>query len=87
MVAEMPNETSPSSLPDLESRARQAEKIAQNPERYKVCLCCDSIVTSKVVICPNCHGYRFEQNQVQVATHARYLGTREQSSVLASDLE
>ena len=83
LVAEMPNDTSQ----DIESRALQAEKIAQDPGRYKVCLCCDSIVTTKVVICPNCHGYRFEDDQSHVASHARYLGTREQSSVLASDLE
>jgi uncharacterized paraquat-inducible protein A len=72
---------------DLESRARQAEKIVKNPEKYKVCVCCDSIVTAKVVICPNCHGYRYDRDHESVVSQARYLGAREQNSVLASDLE
>lgn len=72
---------------ELQDRARQAEKIAKNPQKYKVCVCCDSIVTAKVVICPNCHGYRFDGDPLNVASQARILGSREQHSVLASDLQ
>lgn len=71
----------------LHERAQQAEKIAKNPQKYKVCTCCDSIVTSKVVLCPNCHGYRFDDTASVVVAQARYLGAREQHSVLSSDLE
>ena len=71
----------------LEQRAQQAAKIIQNPTRYKVCLGCDSIVASKVTLCPNCHGYRFEDDQQSVVSQARELGRREQHSVVASDLE
>lgn len=78
----MPNDTE-----ELADRARQAEKIAKNPEKYMVCLCCESIVTSKVVICPNCHGYRFDLDPQSIVSQAKFLGTREQNSVLASDLE
>ncbi len=72
---------------NLEDRARQACKIARNPDKYKVCLCCESIVTGKVVICPNCHGYRFNGTRSAVVAQAEFLGKREQHSVLVTDLE
>ena len=77
----------PNDAKELADRALQAEKIAKNPEKYMVCLCCESIVISKVVICPNCHGYRFDLDHHSIVSQARFLGTREQNSVLASDLE
>ena len=71
----------------LQQRAQQAAKIIQDPGRYKVCLGCESIVAAKVTLCPNCHGYRFDQDRDQVISQARELGQREQHSVIASDLE
>jgi hypothetical protein len=53
---------------------------------YKVCEGCDSIVTAEVVICPNCHGYRFDADPTRVVDQAVELGTREQRSVTAEDL-
>jgi hypothetical protein len=47
---------------------------------------CDSIVASKVNICPNCHAYRFECDEDAVVTQARALSSREQNSVVAEDL-
>ncbi len=47
---------------------------------------CDSIVASKVNICPNCHAYRFECNEDAVVSQARVLSSREQNSVVAEDL-
>lgn len=71
----------------LQQRAQQAARIIQDPGRYKVCLGCESIVAVKVTLCPNCHGYRFDQDRDQVVSQARELGQREQHSVIASDLE
>lgn len=71
----------------IQQRAQQAAKIIQNPGRYKVCMGCESIVAAKVTLCPNCHGYRFEEDREQVVSQARELGRREQHSVIASDLE
>jgi RNA polymerase subunit RPABC4/transcription elongation factor Spt4 len=47
---------------------------------------CDSIVASKVNICPNCHAYRFEIDADTVVAQAKALSTREQNSVVAEDL-
>jgi len=71
--------------PALE-RARRAREIAESPAAYKVCEGCESIVTQRVVTCPNCHGYRFDETPARVVTQARDLGARERKSVIAEDL-
>ena len=68
------------------SRAETAAKIAANPTDYKVCEGCNSIVGGSTSICPNCHSYRFDATAAQVIRQARILGSREQTSVTASDL-
>lgn len=77
----MPNED-----PALMERARRARRIVRNPTHYKVCLGCDSIVASKVSLCPNCHSYRFEDESGFVVRQARMLSQRQQHSVVAEDL-
>lgn len=67
-------------------RTRKAWEIAQNPKGYKVCEGCDSIVVEASVTCPNCHGYRFDDNPSRVSDQALELGSREQRSVTAEDL-
>jgi hypothetical protein len=70
----------------LAERAKRARRIVKNPALYKVCFGCDSIVASKVNICPNCHAYRFECDEARVVHQAHALSTREQNSVVAEDL-
>ncbi len=70
----------------LEERARKAQEIAAHADRYKVCEGCESIVAARVVDCPNCHGYRFDDAAERVITQALSLGSREQTSVVADDL-
>jgi uncharacterized protein YlaI len=69
-----------------QDRLVKAREIANNPVAYKVCEGCDSIVPAEVVICPNCHGYRFDADTSRVVDQAVELGTREQRSVTAEDL-
>ena len=71
---------------DPESRQAKAAKIAANPQGYKVCEGCDSIVGAGAVLCPNCHSYRFDASAERVILQARALGSREQTSVTAGDL-
>ena len=70
----------------LADRAARAEKIIAAPGSFKVCEGCDSIVTARVVDCPNCHGYRFDESPERVVEQARLLATRPQQSVTAQDL-
>jgi hypothetical protein len=70
----------------LAERAKRARRIVKNPTLYKVCFGCDSIVASKVNICPNCHAYRFECDEARVVDQAHALSMREQNSVVAEDL-
>ncbi len=70
----------------LSERARKAERIIAKPTDYKVCEGCDSIVTSRVATCPNCHGYRFDDDPDTVITQARLLASRPQKSVASDDL-
>ena len=71
----------------IEDRSRKAQEIINAPERYKMCEGCESIVAERVSTCPNCHGYRFDASAERVIDQARALGGREQTSVLAEDLE
>ncbi len=72
--------------PALMERARRARRIVRNPTQYKVCLGCDSIVASKVSLCPNCHSYRYEVEPAFVVHQAQVLSQRQQHSVVAEDL-
>jgi ribosomal protein L32 len=70
----------------LKDRARKAAKIVSQPSDYKVCEGCESIVRLHVVTCPNCHGYRFDDDAGAVVIHAKLLASREQRSVVEEDL-
>lgn len=71
----------------LEDRAERARKIIDAPEKFKVCEGCESIVTARVVTCPNCHGYRFDESPERVVEQAKTLASRPQQSVTSADLE
>jgi hypothetical protein len=73
--------------PTKDTRLRQAEKIAQSPEQYKVCEGCGSIVVARAVTCPSCHGYCFDATTKRIVTQAHALAMRNPSSVLSSDLQ
>lgn len=68
------------------SRKEIAQKIINAPQDFKICEACESIVVANVVLCPNCHAYRFNQNEADIIHHAEILGSREQTSVTAEDL-
>jgi len=70
----------------LSPRAEKAALIAANPEAYKICEGCDSIVAARAATCPNCHAYRFDADPESVRQHATALGARDQVSVVAEDL-
>jgi len=70
----------------LAERARKAEKIIAKPTEFKVCEGCESIVAVRVATCPNCHGYRFDEEPDAVVQQARLLASRAQTSVIADDL-
>jgi len=69
-----------------QSRIDKAKEIANNPGDYKVCEGCDSIVGADTTLCPNCHGYRFDDGASRVVDQAVWLGCREQISVTAEDM-
>lgn len=71
----------------LEDRAAKAREIADSPDDFQVCEGCDSIVGAQVAICPNCHSYRFDASAPRVIQQALELGSREQQSVTAADMQ
>jgi hypothetical protein len=73
--------------PHLAERAQKAAKIIADPTAFKVCESCESIVAARVTMCPNCNGYRFDEDSSAVVEQARLLGSREQTSVREEDLE
>ncbi len=65
----------------LAARAQRAAQIAKKPELYKVCEGCESIVMRGANTCPNCHGYRFDEDAERIVTQAGILGKRLPNSV------
>lgn len=74
-------------MTDLDDRAKRAAKIITNPHLYKICEGCESIVVLQANHCPNCHGYRFDDDPERISEHAKLLGSRPQNSVKPGDLE
>ncbi len=73
-------------MSDLTERAKKAAEISAHPRHYKVCEGCESIVVARANTCPNCHGYRFDEDTKRVVDQATLLGSRPQSSVKPEDL-
>lgn len=71
----------------LIARGKRAAQIAQEPELYKVCEGCESIVVRDAATCPNCHGYRFDSDPDRVREQAGILGKRLPTSVPPSELQ
>ena len=71
----------------LQDRAARARKIIEDPQNFKVCEGCESIVTARVATCPNCHGYRFDDSSERVVEQANLLASRPQQSVTSEDME
>ena len=63
----------------LSERAAKTAKVAEEPQLYKVCEGCDSIVAKRVTTCPSCHGYRFNEDAEAVVLQAKLLGAREKT--------
>jgi hypothetical protein len=77
-------------MPDNESlaaRAQRAAQIVSQPDLYKVCEGCESIVVREASTCPNCHGYRFDSDPERVRSQAEILGKRLPTSVPPSELQ
>jgi hypothetical protein len=70
----------------LSARAERAAQIVKQPELYKVCEGCESIVVSEAITCPNCHGYRFDSDPERVQSQAEALGKRLPTSIPPSEL-
>ncbi|MDD2708941.1 MAG: hypothetical protein PHV34_13225 [Verrucomicrobiae bacterium] len=74
-------------MSDMAERARRAARIVEKPGLFKVCEGCESIVIRDANTCPNCHGYRFDEDPQRVIEQAHILGSRPQTSVKPGDLE
>jgi uncharacterized paraquat-inducible protein A len=69
-----------------EKRVLAALEIIKNPQSYKICEGCDSIVKTTNNICPNCHSYRYNYETQEVIDQAIRLSKSEQKSVTKDDL-
>jgi hypothetical protein len=76
-----------SNIESLAARAERAALIVRQPTLYKVCEGCESIVVRDAGTCPNCHGYRFDDDPERVRSQAEILGKRLPTSVPPSELE
>jgi len=70
----------------LNQREQAALVIMKNPENYKVCGGCDSLISHRARICPNCHAYRFDPSPEAVIKQPDLLSRRAQNTVTPDDL-
>ncbi len=70
----------------MTKRQLRANSIIQEPEKYKLCEGCESIVDIGVKLCSVCNAYRFDTDIRRICSHAKILGSRERQSVAKSDL-
>ena len=73
-------------MSDNLTRMEQALAVLLQPDFFKICEGCDSIVTIQTAICPNCKSYRFNGSVHDVIEQAKILGTREHTTVTEDDL-
>ena len=73
-------------MSDNLKRMEQALAILLQPELFKICEGCDSIVKGQTAICPNCKSYRFNDDVEEVVNQTKLLSDREQTSVTKDDL-
>ena len=73
-------------MSDNLTRMEQALAILLQPEFFKICEGCDSIVTLQTAICPSCKSYRFNEDMEEVVKQTKLLSDREQTSVTEDDL-
>jgi hypothetical protein len=59
-----------------DERAAAAAAIVFEPEAYKVCDQCESIMTSPAAHCTICHAYRWRLDENEVCRVAMLLGSR-----------
>lgn len=69
----------------LADRAERARRIVEFAQYFKICEGCESIVTERVIFCPSCHGYRFNDDPLDVIAQANLLASRPQEGVAPGD--
>ena len=68
------------------SRQEQAARIIEQPELYKVCEVCGSVIPRKEIHCSNCKAYRFNEDPDEVCQQAALLAARQPRSISLDDL-
>jgi len=68
-----------------QQRTEAFERIVYNPQNYKICEGCTSIVTAATELCPACHSFRFNHDETDVGLHAIELHMRNATSVIVLD--
>lgn len=64
-----------------------AQIMMDNADLYKVCLCCESVVSFRDAFCPLCEGYRFDEDVEQVIRYIKALMKRNKTTILPPDLQ
>ena len=66
---------------DEAERFHAAALITHNPEKYKVCEGCGSILANRVAICPLCSAYRFNDKPSDVVKNAWELANNPPTTI------
>ncbi len=78
---------SPFFFPVMKKSDRQeiVNAIMNDPESYKVCCICGGIVDRSADICPDCSGYRFDDDKEAVSNRALDLASGRSNAVTHLD--
>jgi len=67
------------------TRKEVCDFVIENPDLFKVCDGCESIVSFKTNICPVCSSYRFIDESKTVKIMAKKFKNKPRQSLLDSD--
>lgn len=70
-----------------QDRKEKASTIVNNPQAYKICLICGSIVDSMTPVCPDCGAYRFNDDPDDVMNQALTLASEPEKTISRFDLD
>ena len=65
---------------ELEERRKTGEIVLAAPGEFKVCEACGSIIYARAVFCPQCNGYRFDDQAGAVVLRIQTISIRPSQS-------
>lgn len=65
--------------------AENVPQVLEQPEAYKICEGCESLLSVERATCPSCYSYRFDTDREKIVLYAKSLANRLQAAISEED--